>query len=269
MKAPQKLVVIKLGGSVIDSNDAAVRDVLELVRGGWRVVVVHGGGKLITQWIAAQGLKSEFFQGERITDRASLDVVTAVLGGLANKETTAYFRAAGVNAVGISGIDGGLIKGKMRDGNMGYIGDVLQVNPSVLNTLLQADFVPVVSPVSANSNSNTADAPLLLNINGDAVAGEIAAAMQADFFVLLTDVNGLKDAEGNTISHLGVKQAQALLSSGVAFGGMIPKLRACLRAANAGVVCRIVDGRSNGAILCTIENDIQGSTISASGSSTK
>lgn len=265
MNAPQKLVVIKLGGSVIDSKDATVLDVLELTHTGWRVVVVHGGGKLVTQWMAAQGVKSEFHQGERITDRNSLDVVTAVLCGLANKETTAAFRAAGINAVGLSGVDGGLVQGKVRDEHLGYIGDVVQVNPSVMETLLHAGFVPIVSPVSSNSECNTAAAPLLLNINGDAIAGEIAAAMQADLLVFLTDVDGIKDTENNTIRYLDIKQVKDLLDSGVAYGGMIPKLHACLRATNEKVVCRIVDGRCVRAVIAAVENDIQGSTISDSG----
>lgn len=264
MNTPQKLVIIKLGGSVIDSKDSAVQDVLKLSQlSGWRVVVVHGGGKLVTQWIADKGIKSEFHQGERITDRCSLDVVTAVLCGLANKETTAAFRAAGVNAVGLSGIDGGLIQGEIRDEHLGYVGDIVRINPSVLETLLQAGFIPIVSPVSFNLNQTSSDT-LLLNVNGDTVAGEIAAAMQADLLVFLTDVDGLKDAAGNTIRYLDANQTNSILSSNVAYGGMIPKLHACVHAVNAGVVCRIVDGRSTRPILSAIENDCNGSTISAS-----
>ncbi|MCL2140081.1 MAG: acetylglutamate kinase [Dehalococcoidia bacterium] len=261
----RKLIVIKLGGSIIDRKDSAILGILELIQQGWSVVIVHGGGKLVTQWMNNQGIDTQFYQGERITDKQSLEVVIAVLAGLANKETTAAFCAAGVNAVGLSGVDGALIQGSPRDNQLGYVGKIEKVNSVVLETLLQAGFVPIISPIGLNTASEKESDPLLLNINGDTVAGEIAAEMKAALLLFLTDVNGVQDASGNVINHLDVKKVDEIVLSKVAQGGMIPKLKACERAAQANVVCRIVDGRKPQAVLSAVNNRNTGSTISASG----
>ncbi|RJO60615.1 MAG: acetylglutamate kinase [Dehalococcoidia bacterium] len=257
------MTVIKLGGSIIDSKDSAVADILRLSETGYRVVLVHGGAKLVTRWMADQGVVAEFYQGERITDAKSLSVVTAVLAGLANKETTAALIDAGAKAAGVSGVDGSLIEGRVRDPKLGYLGDVVKVNPQVLEALLDAGFIPVVAPVSLNKEGRKQEDPLLLNINGDTVAGEIAAAMRVEKLVFLTDVDGIKDASGNILTDITTAQVEELLSSGVAYGGMIPKLNACLKAARAGTTCRIVDGRKPHAIIDAIGGSQNGSTITA------
>jgi acetylglutamate kinase len=258
-----KTIVIKLGGSVISSKDSTVRDVAELQKAGQRVVLIHGGASMVTQWMVDQGVTARFYQGERITDTKSLSVVTAVLAGLANKETTAALIEAGARAAGISGVDGGLIQGRVRDAKLGYLGDVVRVNRDLLETLLDAGFVPVVSPVSLNAYERQPDASLLLNINGDTVAGEIAAAIGAEKLIFLTDVDGIKDSAGRLLSAISIEEAAGLLESGVAYGGMIPKLRACLKAAEAGTTCRIVDGRKPHAVIDAIAGNKDGSTISA------
>jgi acetylglutamate kinase len=262
-KQTKKLVVIKLGGSIIDSKDLAVADILRLSETGYRVVLVHGGAKLVTKWMADQGVTAEFYQGERITDAKSLSVVTAVLAGLANKETTAALIDAGAKAAGVSGVDGSLIEGRVRDPKLGFLGDVAKVNPQVLEALLDAGFIPVVAPVSLNSKGRNPGDTLLLNINGDTVAGEIAAAMRVENLVFLTDVDGIKDASGNILAEITPEQVEELLSSGVAYGGMIPKLRACLRASREGTICRIVDGRIPHAIIDAIGGSRSGSTVIA------
>jgi len=259
----KNLVVIKLGGSIIDSKDSAVADILRLSQIGYRVVLVHGGAKLVTRWMADQGVTAEFYQGESITDAKSLSVVTAVLAGLANKETTAALIDAGAKAAGVSGVDGSLIAGRVRDPKLGYLGDVVKVNPQVLEALLDAGFIPVVAPVSLNTEGRKQGDPLLLNINGDTVAGEIAAAMKVEKLVFLTDVDGIRDASGNILTDITTEQVEELLSSGVASGGMIPKLKACLIAAGAGTTCRIVDGRIPHAIIDAIGGSRSGSTITA------
>jgi acetylglutamate kinase len=264
-KQPRKLVVIKLGGSVINSKDSAVQDIVRLWSSGYRVVLVHGGASMVTKWLAEQGITAQFYQGERITDSKSLSVVTAVLAGLVNKETTAALIDAGAKAAGVSGVDGGLIEGKVRDPKLGYLGDVVQVNSEVLETLLGAGFIPVVAPVSLNAYDRQPQDSLLLNINGDTVAGEIAAAMRAEKLIFLTDVDGIRDAAGNVMRDIGPKEVEILLESGVAYGGMIPKLKACLQAARAGVTCRIVDGRRPHAARDAVAGDNSGSTISAAG----
>lgn len=262
-KQTKKLVVIKLGGSIIDSKDSAVTDILRLSETGYRVVLVHGGAKLVTKWMADQGVTAEFYQGERITDEKSLSVVTAVLAGLTNKETTAAIIEAGGKAAGISGVDGSLIQGRVRDQKLGYLGDVVRVNPELLKTLLKDGFIPVVSPVSLNAFDRQPQDPLLLNINGDTVAGEIAAAIGAEQLIFLTDVDGIRDSTGNVLSSIEPEEVEGLLETGVAYGGMIPKLRACLRASRAGTICRIVDGRIPHAIIDAIGGNRNGSTITA------
>lgn len=259
----KKVIVIKLGGSVIHSKDSTVQDLIELQRVRRRIVLVHGGASMVTSWLADQGVTAQFYLGERITDAKSLSVVTAVLAGLANKETTAAIIEAGGKAVGVSGVDGGLIQGRVRDQKLGYLGDVVRVNPGVLETLLEAGFLPVVAPVSLNTFERQPQDPLLLNINGDIVAGEIAAAIGAEKLVFLTDVDGIRDSTGNVLSSIEPDEIAGLLESGVAYGGMIPKLKACLRAAKSGTTCRIVDGRKPHAIINAITESRNGSTITA------
>jgi acetylglutamate kinase len=257
----KKLIVIKLGGSIIDAKDSAVQDVVRLSKEGYRIVLVHGGAKMVTQWMAEQGIKAEFHQGERITDLKSLSVVTAVLAGLANKETTAALIDSGVKAAGISGVDGKLVEGRQRDPQLGFLGDVVRVNPQVIESLLDGGFVPVVSPLSLNAEGRKLGDPLIININGDTVAGEIAAAMRAEKLIFLTDVDGIKDKAGAIINEISIKGLQDLLVSGVAYGGMIPKLKACAKAAGSGVACRIVDGRRTGSAYDAVVDETNGTTI--------
>jgi acetylglutamate kinase len=195
-----------------------------------------------------------------VTDRKSLDVVTAVLAGLANKETVAAITRAGGRAVGISGVDGGMVRGAIRDRALGYIGEVTGVDPLLIRTLLAAGFMPVVSPVGYNESPAESE-PLLLNINGDTAAGEIAATLRAKKLVYLTDVPGIRDARGQILKRLSQEEAHQLVSCGVATGGMIPKLKSCLVAAAAGVACHIVDGRKAGVLADTVANRITGTTI--------
>jgi acetylglutamate kinase len=265
-KQTGKFVIIKLGGSIIRSKDSAVQDVIQLHKSGYRIVLVHGGAQIVTRWLADQGVMSEFYQGERITDAKSLSVVTAVLAGLANKETTAALINGGAKAVGICGVDGSLVQGRVRDAKLGYIGDVVRINPEVLDVLLDAGFIPVVAPLSLNAFERPPQDPLLLNINGDTVAGEIAAAMKADQLIFLTDVDGIRGADGVLLHDIRPGEVENLLNSGVVHGGMIPKLKAFLLAVKAGTTCRIADGRPARAAINAISGNFNGSTINADGS---
>jgi acetylglutamate kinase len=212
------------------------------------------------------GISSRFHQGERVTDRKSLDVVTAVLAGLANKETVAAINRAGGRAVGVSGVDGIMVRGKIRDKALGYIGEITGVDPGPLKALLAAGYMPVVSPISYHEGSPDGE-PLLLNINGDTVAGDIAAAVGAGRLVYLTDVPGIRDSDGAILTKLTAKLGQSLLDSGVASGGMIPKVRSCLVASRAGVVCHIVDGRRSHALAEAAAGTNTGTTIIAEAAS--
>ena len=259
---PNEIIIVKLGGSIFESRDTSIEDVIQLQKQGLPIVLVHGGAKIVTKWLARQNTNTGFFQGERITDQASLEMVTAVLGGLVNKEIVAAINTGGGRAAGICGIDGGLVQGKIRNKEMGYVGSVVRVDISLIMTLVEAGFIPVIAPVSLHSFERPADAPLMLNINGDTVAGEIASATGAEKLILLTDVDGIHDENGNLLPQLTAAEARSLLDSGVASGGMIPKLKACFRAVdNHATSCVIIDGRKKHALLNEIAVGKNGTRI--------
>lgn len=256
-----KVIVIKIGGSVSGSSDTTIEDVVSLQRQSRPVIIVHGGGNLITEWLKKQGIAARFVQGERVTDEATLQVVIAVLAGLANKEIVAIINAAGGQAIGISGVDGCLIQGKIKDKELGYVGAVTKVNPAPLEALVKAGYIPVVSPVSTTSPEKPGEVPQIVNINGDPVAGEIAIAIGAERLIFLTDVVGVCDHSGNLLPRLSVSEAEALIASGVASGGMIPKIKACVRALSRTSIARIIDGRQPHALLKEIGGEGGGTTI--------
>ncbi|MFC1943765.1 acetylglutamate kinase [Chloroflexota bacterium] len=256
-----KVIVVKLGGATLGNHDTAIEDIVELQRQGKSLVLVHGGGKLITEWLAKQGISSTFLQGERVTDQATLEVVISVLAGLVNKEIVAAINVLGGQAVGISGVDGALIEGRIEDKEKGYVGTVAKVNTALLETLLKSAFIPVVAPVGLNSFDKPDDAPQILNFNADVVAGEIATATTAERLIFLTDVAGISDESGKLLPQLSPSEAEALVASGVASGGMIPKIKACLKAlSNTATTC-IIDGRQPHALLREIGGEGAGTTI--------
>ncbi len=258
-----KIIVVKIGGATLGSHDTAIEDIVELQRQGKSLVIVHGGGKLITEWLTKQGITSRFVQGERVTDRATLEVAISVLAGLVNKEIVAAINSLGGQAVGISGVDGALIQCEIKNIELGYVGGVVRVNLAPLKALLQSGYIPVVAPLGINSEERPGKAPQILNINADVVAGEIAAAIGAERLIYLTDVAGINDEQGNLIPHLSPGETEALLASGVASGGMIPKIKACLRAlSNTPTTC-IIDGRQPHSLSRNIEEGSDGTTIQA------
>ena len=238
-----------------------MEDLVELQRRGVPVVVVHGGGKVVTDWLAKQGAGTRFIQGERVTDQVGLEVVTAVLAGLVNKELVASLTKLGGKAAGISGVDGALLQGKVKNPDLGYVGITVGVNSELLKTLIKGGFIPVVSPISYNCSGEQDCMPLLLNVNADTVAGDIAAEMDADKLVFLTDIAGVCDKSEQVLAKLTPKEAEALMASGVASGGMIPKIRAGIRALERCKVTRIIDGRQPHALLKEIEDSEGGTTI--------
>jgi acetylglutamate kinase len=255
------ILVVKIGGSVFGSGDTTIDDIVALQKKGVALVVVHGGGSTVTEWLKKLGVGTKFVRGERITDLPALEVVTAVLSGLVNKEITAAVNLKGGKAVGISGVDGALIESKVKDADKGYVGSVEKVNAGLLETLLEGGFVPVVSSISLFSIERIKDSPAVLNVNGDPIAGDIAAALGAQRLVFLTDVPGINDKSGKVISRLSVGQAEAMMVSGEISGGMIPKIDACRRALKAGTITRIIDGRKPHALLGEIESAESGTTI--------
>jgi len=257
----KNITVIKIGGSTFSSRDTTIEDIVSLQKKKHPLVVVHGGGSTVTNWLKRQGIATKFVRGERVTDLPSLEVVTAVLAGLVNKEITAAINIRGGRAVGISGVDGALVESKVKNNDLGYVGSAEKVNKNVLEALLKAGFVPVVSPISLYSLDRATDAPGIVNVNGDPIAGELAAALEAEKLIFMTDVEGIKDKEGNLISRISGKEAEAMIIAGVIEGGMIPKVNACLKALKAGTITRIINGKNPHALLKEVENGDGGTTI--------
>ena len=256
-----EIAVIKIGGSTFGSGDTTIEDIVALQKEGKSLVVVHGGGNTVTEWLKTRGIGTKFVRGERITDLPTLQVAAAVLAGLANKEIAAAINNRGGKAAGISGVDGAMVESRMKSPELGYVGEVVKVNPAVLEALLGGGFIPVVSPISLLSIGRPEGAPDIININGDPVAGEIAAAVKAGRLIFLTDVAGVSDASGEVISRLSVTEVEKLVAAGVISGGMIPKINACLKTLNAGAVTRIIDGRVPHALREEFEAPRGGTTI--------
>ena len=256
-----KVIVVKIGGATLGGDDTTVEDVVYLQKQGKSLVVVHGGGKLITEWLSKLGISSRFVHGERVTDAAALEVAISVLAGLVNKEIVAAINGLGGQAVGISGVDGAFIQAKIKDVELGYVGSVVKVNLTPLEALLQSGYIPVVAPVALYLSDRPDEAKRVLNINADIVAGEIAAAIGAGRLIFLTDVVGICDDSGRLLPQLSPDEAEALIASGVASAGMIPKIRACLRALPGTSTTSIIDGRQPHALLKEIEQGGGGTTI--------
>jgi len=257
----KQVIVIKVGGSIFNSGDTTIEDMVALQQQGKYLVVVHGGGNMVTDWLTRQGVTTRFVHGERVTDEASLEVATAVLAGLANKEIVAAINNSGGRAIGISGVDGAVIQGKIKSKDLGYVGEVVTVEVAPLEALLNAGYMAIVSPVVLHSVDKPDEAPPLLNVNGDIVAGELAAALDAERLIFLTDVVGICDQSGKLLPELSSDEAEDLVTSGVASGGMIPKIKACLKALSRAASARIIDGRKPHALLKEVEGKGTGTTI--------
>ena len=254
-------IVVKIGGSTLGSHDTTLHDLVKLQRQGVRAIVVHGGGKIISDWMAMQGVKPRFVRGLRVTDGPSIDIVVAVLTGLINKNLVASMVELGARSIGISGADDAMLRAKIRDPELGLVGDIFDVNIDPINAVLDSGCIPVIAPVGVKPAENGESFPTLLNINADTAAGEIAAALGASKLVFLTDVQGVLDNTRRLIPRLTERQARGLISSNVAAGGMIPKIEACLTALSSGGVSHIIDGRKPDALLEVISGANLGTRI--------
>ena len=254
-------IVVKIGGSTLGSHDTTLHDLVNLQREGARSVVVHGGGKIISDWMAMQGVKPRFVRGLRVTDGPSIDIVVAVLTGLINKNLVASMVGLGARSIGISGADDAMLRANIRDPKLGLVGDIFDVNIDPINAVLDAGCIPVIAPVAVKPAGNGESSPTLLNINADTAAGEIAAALGASKLVFLTDVEGVLDNTRRLIPRLTERQARGLIRSNVAAGGMIPKIEACLTALSSGGVSHIIDGRKPGALLEVVSGANLGTRI--------
>lgn len=259
---PRPPVVVKIGGSTLGSHDTSLKDLVTLQRQGVPLVVVHGGGNVISEWMRRQGIPPSFVNGLRVTDAPSLDIVVAVLTGLVNKELVGLLHHLGGRAIGISGVDGGMLEARIADPALGYVGEVTRVDPEPLLAILERGYIPMVAPLALHCQEGAERAGGSLNINGDTVAGELALALGAERLVFLTDVPGIMDINGRIIPRLDRLRAQNLLQSSVVRGGMIPKLAACLRALEHVAVADIIDGRQPDALLGCLQGRGSGTRIS-------
>jgi acetylglutamate kinase len=246
--ATTRPIVIKIGGSTLGSNDTTFEDLAALQRQGVPCVVVHGGGKVISDWMKKQGIAPRFVRGLRVTDEPSLEIAVAVLTGLINKQLVSAMLARGARVIGMSGVDGAILEATIEDPELGLVGRIAKVNTELLQSTLASGFMPMIAPIGIHKFDGSQLSGSLLNINGDTAAGEIAWALKAERLVFLTDVEGVKDASGRVIQRLSEPDARRFLTSGVASGGMIPKLEAGLRAMETVGTTQIVDGREPGAL---------------------
>jgi acetylglutamate kinase len=237
----KRVIVVKIGGSTLGVHDTTLEDLVGLQQQGESLVVVHGGAKVTSEWLARLGIPTSFVKGLRVTDAETLKVVTAALSGLVNKELVVAIQSLGGKVVSLSGCDGNLLRASVKSPELGYVGEITAVDPTPLNLLLDAGYMPVVSPVSSGSVEGRT---MLLNVNGDTAAGEIAAALAAERLIFLTDVDGIHDESGKALPSLNIATAKDILCSGAASGGMVPKIEASLRALTTTKVVRIIDGRT-------------------------
>ena len=257
-KFNRKVIVVKYGGSAMVDEQlkkSVISDVTLLKLVGFKPIIVHGGGKEISKWVGKVGKEAQFINGLRVTDEETMEIAEMVLGRV-NKSLVTMVEELGVKAVGISGKDGGLLKVKKKyaDGkDIGYVGEITDVDPNILYDLMEKDFLPIICPVGLDDEFNT------YNINADDAACAIARAVGANKLAFLTDIEGLyRDFENKSslISEIKVKEAKELIAGGTIGGGMLPKLSNCIDAIEAGVSrVHIIDGRIPHSILMEIFSD--------------
>jgi acetylglutamate kinase len=250
------VTVVKIGGSTLGRHDTSLDDIAALHAGGHRLVVVHGGGATISEWLEKHDVESRFVRGLRATDARTLEVVVAVLAGLVNKRLVVELQGRGARAFGLSGADGAVLRARRYDPELGFVGEIAAVDADALRAVVEGA-VAVLAPIAVELALSGAEGlqPQLLNVNADTVAGEVAAALPAERLVFLTDVPGVMDAEGAVRPQLSAAEARDLLKSGAVTGGMIPKVEAALRAAAGGVPTAVVDGREAGALRALLAGE--------------
>src|SRR2546430_1105287 len=261
---PRKdLLVVKIGGSVGAENDAALDAVVALSAAGHPLVVVHGGGPLVGEGAERMGMETRFVRGLRVSDAETRDLALAVLGGLANARIVAALIGRGVPAVGLLGIDGGMLRAQREDSALGLVGRVIRVESGLLEELIAEGRVPVIAPAALEEPAAEGESPVVLNVNGDSAAGAIAAALGARLLVFVTDVPGVRSKAGRVLSNLDRERTKELVDDGTIEGGMLPKVEACLVAAGAGCRSAILDARSGDAIERLLAGERVGTVFEA------
>ena len=251
-----KTVVVKYGGNaMVDPKlkEQVMEDIVLLWLIGVKVVLVHGGGPEISETMKKLGKEAKFVDGLRVTDKETVDIVQMVLAGKINKTLVNLIQMKGGHAVGLSGIDGGIIEATMKNEALGYVGTITKIRPQPINDLLEKNYIPVISTVASDRHGNT------YNINGDTAAARIAGALGAERLIMMTDISGIlmdKDDPSTLIPHITIEEAKKLYDSGVISGGMIPKVDCCIDALEHGVDnVVIMDGRIPHSILMELLTD--------------
>ena len=267
-----KTIVIKFGGNaMIDEalQNSFARDIVLMKLVGMNPIVVHGGGPQIGELLKKLDIQSEFINGMRVTDSATMDVVEMVLGGAVNKQIVSLINRNGGQAIGITGKDGQLLRARKLSFtrkspemlepeiiDIGHVGEVSSVNTSVIDMLIKSDFIPVIAPIGVGEDGAS------YNINADLVAGKIAEVLRAEKLMLLTNVAGLQDKQGKVLTGLTTGQVDNLIADGTIYGGMLPKIGCALDAVKAGVnSAHIIDGRVEHAVLLEIFTDVGVGTL--------
>ncbi|MCR8923762.1 acetylglutamate kinase [Dasania sp. GY-MA-18] len=262
-----KTIVVKFGGNAMVDDDLKqqfARDIVLMKLVGMNPVVVHGGGPQIGSLLERLNIESHFVDGMRVTDSQTMDVVEMVLGGAVNKEIVNLLNNIGGKAVGITGKDGHLIQAKKMTVNhqtpemtapeiidIGHVGEVEKINTGILDTLINSDFIPVIAPIGVGADGGS------YNINADLVAGKMAEVLKAEKLMLLTNIAGLMNKQGEVLTGLSTPQVDSLIADGTIYGGMLPKIGCALSAVKAGVnSAHIIDGRVPHAVLLEIFTDV-------------
>ena len=261
-----KVIVIKYGGNAMSDEtlkEGFARDVVLMKLVGMQPVVIHGGGPQIGETLNKLGKKSTFIEGMRVTDSETMDIVETVLGGVVNKEIVNLINHFGGNAIGLCGREGGLIESKKmiveKDDHefdvpeiidLGHVGDVHNIDKSVIEEIIKDDSIPVVAPVGTDKSGQS------YNINADLVAGKVAEILEAEKLIMLTNTKGLLDENGKVLTGVSVEEVDKLISDGIIHGGMLPKIRSALNAVHGGIqTSHIIDGRVQHAVLLEILTD--------------
>ena len=251
-----KIVVVKYGGNAM-VNEQLKQQVMEDITLLWligvKVILVHGGGPEINQTMAKVGKKAEFVGGLRVTDKETVDIVQMVLAGKVNKDLVNLIQMKGGHAIGLSGIDGGILEAKVKDERLGFVGEITKVRTQPITDILEKGYIPVISTVASDRQGNT------YNINGDTAAASIAGALNAERLIMMTDIAGVlkdKDDPSTLIPCITVSEAKKLYDEGIVSGGMIPKVDCCIEALEHGVKnVTIMDGRIPHSILMELLTD--------------
>ena len=253
------VIVIKLGGHAMTDNNAMTnfaQDIVLMKQCNLNPIIVHGGGPAINNFLDKMNIKTNFLNGKRVTDKESIPLIEMVLSGSVNKNIVSAINSQGGKAVGLSGKDANLMICEPDNPKLGFVGNPTQVNPEILKNFLKSDFIPVVAPIGIGTDGQT------YNVNADTAAGAIAAALSADRLLLLTDVDGVKNKNGEILTKLSIEDVKKLIENGTISKGMIPKTETAIKALEDGVRAAVIlDGRTPNACLLELFTDYGAGTL--------